>query len=807
MHKISNKKPASVNLRDTLSSATKVVLLSSLAIVAIVGVLLIKNTSHANAACQPTGTTYGTDTVAASVANGNVPYRVWVQMQTPVSTSNSILLELDGGTCYTMGGNSIPLSTWTWVSYPAGTAAPTLAAGGHSVKLIGIQPGVLINNVLLLGDTSCVPTGSGSNCTTGQADTTKPTVALTAPINNATVTGTASITANATDDTAMGNVQFQLDGTNLGSPVTSTSSSYTYSWNSAAIPNGTHKLTAIATDKAGNATTSSAVTVTTSNVAPPATVQNVVWNASTKAVSWTAYPGASSYVVAQVHDPTGTRAPTDYSSHVTTTSCTVGPTCGLPVPGPSETVNYGIRPLDANGNDLPGVGWSPEITVTWPPSSDTTAPTVTLTAPANAATVSGTVALSASASDNVGVSKVEFYVSGVLLSTLSNSPYSANWNAGAVKNGTVTIQAKAYDAAGNIGASSLVNITVNNPDTSPPTTPGGVTAKANSSSQVAVSWTASTDNVGVAKYLVERQGAVVGSVTGTSYTDNNLSASTTYTYNIVAVDAASNASPASANATVTTPAATVPDTTPPPAPQSLTALAVSPNQINLRWQASSDPSGIKGYNVYRGGVKVNSSPITATTYGDSALTASTVYNYKVTAVDGANNESTQSSQATATTLASATNVQIGYTGVGVSKSGFSSDHKRASAYSIGQSVRVSKVYVYLQPSSTSGQQVMKGVIYADSNKALLAASYEKTFHSTDKAGWYPMTLTKPVTLAPGKYGIGILTGGSSYVANFRYNSVSNIRAFSNNSYSSGPSNPFGKYTLDFYQMSLYASNQ
>jgi hypothetical protein len=93
---------------------------------------------------------------------------------------------------------------------------------------------------------------------------------------------------------------------------------------------------------------------------------------------------------------------------------------------------------------------------------DTTAPTVSITAPAAGATVSGTVAVNATASDNVGVSKVEFYADGALRSTATTSPYSWSWDTTAFANGSHSLVAKAYDAAGNIGTSSTVSVTVSN---------------------------------------------------------------------------------------------------------------------------------------------------------------------------------------------------------------------------------------------------------------------------------------------------------------------------------------------------------
>jgi hypothetical protein len=95
-------------------------------------------------------------------------------------------------------------------------------------------------------------------------------------------------------------------------------------------------------------------------------------------------------------------------------------------------------------------------------SGDTTAPTVSITAPTAGSTVSGTVAVNASASDNVGVSKVEFYVDGALRATATTSPYSWSWDTTAFANGAHSLVAKAYDAAGNIGTSSTVSVTVSN---------------------------------------------------------------------------------------------------------------------------------------------------------------------------------------------------------------------------------------------------------------------------------------------------------------------------------------------------------
>ena len=99
-------------------------------------------------------------------------------------------------------------------------------------------------------------------------DTTPPTVALTAPANGATVSGTVTLTATATDNVAVTGVQFQLDGATLAGTPTVAGSTYTFSWNSKTATNGTHTLAAIASDAAGNTATSS-VSVTVANDSTP----------------------------------------------------------------------------------------------------------------------------------------------------------------------------------------------------------------------------------------------------------------------------------------------------------------------------------------------------------------------------------------------------------------------------------------------------------------------------------------------------------------------------------------------------------
>jgi len=115
-----------------------------------------------------------------------------------------------------------------------------------------------------------------------------------------------------------------------------------------------------------------------------------------------------------------------------------------------------------NPGPHPGPVWVDAFDVL-PFSTDNTPPTVSMTAPADGSTVSGTVTVSADATDNVGVTSVQFELDNAPLGTaLTKAPYSLSWNTSTVPNGAHILLAVARDAAGNVGTSQPVNVTVSN---------------------------------------------------------------------------------------------------------------------------------------------------------------------------------------------------------------------------------------------------------------------------------------------------------------------------------------------------------
>ncbi|HYL67284.1 MAG TPA: fibronectin type III domain-containing protein [Nitrosopumilaceae archaeon] len=199
-----------------------------------------------------------------------------------------------------------------------------------------------------------------------------------------------------------------------------------------------------------------------------------------------------------------------------------------------------------------------------------------------------------------------------------------------------------------------------------PQPPTNLTATAVSSSEIDLSWTASSDLL-ISGYMIERStdgGATWSTIvsdtgnTATTYSDTGLAASTTYTYRVSEVSSIGTSSPSNtASATTQSPQATAPQS-----PTGLKASTVSSSQINLSWTAPANNGGsaITGYMIERstdGGTTwsttVANTANTSTIYSDKGLTASTTYIYRVSAINSVGTSS-PSNTASATTSAAST---------------------------------------------------------------------------------------------------------------------------------------------------------
>ncbi|MEK7153392.1 MAG: Ig-like domain-containing protein, partial [Patescibacteria group bacterium] len=152
------------------------------------------------------------------------------------------------------------------------------------------------------------------------------------------------------------------------------------------------------------------------------------------------------------------------------------------------------------------------------PGTDTTSPTASITSYANGALVRSTASIVASATDNVGVDKVEFYIDGTLKNTTNVSPYNYSWNTAGYADGTHILIAKAYDAAGNMGTSANVSVIVDN---TAPSAPANLTTSFISNNEIDLSWSSSSDANGIAYYKITR-GSFNATTSNNVYLDTGL---------------------------------------------------------------------------------------------------------------------------------------------------------------------------------------------------------------------------------------------------------------------------------------------
>jgi chitinase/chitodextrinase len=196
-------------------------------------------------------------------------------------------------------------------------------------------------------------------------------------------------------------------------------------------------------------------------------------------------------------------------------------------------------------------------------------------------------------------------------------------------------------------------------DTTPPSVPANLANGTVTSSSVPLTWSASTDNVGVTGYKIFRGGSQIATSAGTSYTDNSVTASSTYSYQVAAVDGAGNTSGMSTALSVSTPAPPS-DTQAPTVPTNLAAGTITASSVALSWTASTDNVGIAGYKVYRGTTVIATTTGTATTYTDTTAAPATTYQYKVAAYDAAGNVSAATSPITVTTASASSTCAQAY---------------------------------------------------------------------------------------------------------------------------------------------------
>src|SRR5713101_3327632 len=317
------------------------------------------------------------------------------------------------------------------------------------------------------------------------ADTTPPTVSVTAPIAGATVSGSVSVSANASDNVGVVGVQFKVDGNNTGAEVLA--APYTYSLNTATLSNGSHSLTAVARDAAGNRGTSAPLTITVNNQVPPTI--SIISPGAGATVSGTvsvATSVSSNTVSVQFKldgSNTGnlvTSAPFSYSLNTTSLSNSSHSLTAVASNAAAQTTTSAAVSINVNNVAPP------------------TPPTISIISPASGATVSGTVSVSTNISTNTV--SVQFQVDGSNTGNpVTSAPFSYSLNTTSLSNGSHSLTAVASNAAAQTTTSAAVSINVNN--VAPPTPPTisiiSPASGATVSGTVSVSTNISTNTVSV----------------------------------------------------------------------------------------------------------------------------------------------------------------------------------------------------------------------------------------------------------------------------------------------------------------------
>jgi chitodextrinase len=550
-------------------------------------------------------------------------------------------------------------SQLTYRVYRNSALIATTTAGAISWTDSGLAPSTSYTYTVCASD----PAGNNSAQTppvsaqTGMQDTQAPTVSITSPTNNQAVSGTTTIAATAADNVGVVGVQFQVDGGNLGAEVIT--APYVTTWISSQTSNGSHLLTAVARDAAGNKTISAAVTVAVNNTStrPYTTNFPLTENPISEGGNWI----------------NGGRTGLDWGNVQTTPGLAFGTVVSTftPFSDPTAVLSGSwssnqkaqavVHTVNQNSSIFEEVELRLRTTIT---AHSITGFEFNFRATAdgsqyvqivrwngpfgNFTMLDGRTGPGLHNGDVVSATAVgstlTSYINGVQIVQVNDATFSAGSpGIGFYNQGGTLANNSDYGFTSFTATDNLTG------DTLPPSSPLNLAANVISPSQINLTWSASTDNVAVVGYHVYRNNTQIATTASAAYSDTTVIPGVQYSYTVSAFDAAGNTSAQTSPVVVETSATS--DLTPPSVPANLQTSNVISTAVSLTWSASTDNVAVAGYRIFRGGTQVGTT--SATSYTDTGLTASTAYTYTVAAYDSSNNLSAQSASIMVTTTSAA----------------------------------------------------------------------------------------------------------------------------------------------------------
>ena len=427
--------------------------------------ILAVRPQHTNAACAPPSPAYGEATISVD-ANTSGTYYIWSRMMAPVANADSYLLEVDGTNCYTVGDTGFSTNTWTWIDsgISAQRISQTLSAGTHTIRMIGREPGVKVDRLLVVSDASCTPSGLGDNCTE-VGDTTAPTVSITSPTSGASVSGKINITANATDDKAVTKVEFYVNNV-LKS--TATASPYAFAWDTSVLANGNYDLGVKAFDAAGNAGTSTvAVSVKNGDSTAPTVPTSLTVKADSSvqtSLTWTKSSDDTAVVGYRILRDGVVIGTTPTTTYVDKTVA------------PQTKYAYQVSAYDG-ANNSSAASDSAQITTPASVTADTQAPTAPTSLTATAISKSQINVAWKASTDNVAVKEYDvFRSSGSNVAAKIATTSTTSFGDGSLAtNTTYSYYVVARDTSGNVSSPSI-NVSATTAKDAPPSVPSATGA-------------------------------------------------------------------------------------------------------------------------------------------------------------------------------------------------------------------------------------------------------------------------------------------------------------------------------------------